>query len=199
MTQPGRHKNILRCLEKEACPIKIFFYFEGMKKNLIITIGAGIILACLLAGCESNSKDKDSSAPPNDKDELNISSAVMLGQHKGIEVGLGLLSGWLGGCVAQSGPPVVFLALARGWEKDAFRANLMAYFLALNVVALLAYWRLDLLTRPGMTLSLAALPSALLAVALGLWIKRRVDETAFRRIVLVVVILVGLAGLLLRG
>ncbi len=54
-----------------------------MKRNFIITIGAGIFLACLLAGCEGNSNSsKDSSSLPNDKDELNISAAVMLGPHK---------------------------------------------------------------------------------------------------------------------
>lgn len=119
---------------------------------------------------------------------------IRLTEGKTIEVGLGLLSGWLGGCIAQSGPPVVFLALARGWAKDAFRGNLMAYFCVLNLVALLAYWRLHLLTVTSFTFSAAALVPALLMSALGIWVKDRVNETRFRMTVLIIVILVGLAG-----
>ncbi len=121
---------------------------------------------------------------------------IRLTNGKPIEVLLGLLSGWLGGCIAQSGPPVVFLALARGWAKEAFRANLMAYFFVLNLIGLLAYWRLHLLTQTSVTLSAAALLPALLMSALGLWIKDRVNEVRFRFIVLMIVILVGLAGFL---
>ena len=121
---------------------------------------------------------------------------IRLIKGNSVEAALGLLSGWLGGCIAQSGPPVVFLALARGWAKDAFRANLMAYFFVLNIFAVLAYWRLHLITPASLKLSAAALCPALLMSALGLWIKDRVNESLFRVIVLIIVILVGLAGLI---
>jgi len=118
---------------------------------------------------------------------------------KFIEAAFGLLSGWLGGCIAQSGPPVVFLALAQGWKKEAFRANLTAYFLVLNIIACLAYWKLDLFSTKGLKLSAVALVPALLMLGLGLRIKNRVNETAFRSIVLAIIILVGLAGLIPFG
>ena len=124
---------------------------------------------------------------------------IRISDNKVVEVGLGILSGWLGGCVSQSGPPVVFLGLARGWSKETFRANLTAYFFVLNAVAILAYWRLHLLALPGLKLTGVALIPALLMSALGLWIKNRVNESAFRLTVLAIVILVGLAGLIPRG
>ena len=124
-----------------------------------------------------------------------VKAPIRLGEGKSIEASLGLLSGWLGGCITQSGPPVVFLALARGWAKDAFRSNLMAYFFILNIIAVLSYWQLHLITPHCLTFSAAALCPALLMSALGLWIKDRVNERIFRLAVLIIIILVGLAGL----
>lgn len=124
---------------------------------------------------------------------------IRLSGGKFIEAALGLLSGWLGGCIAQSGPPVVFLALARGWKKDAFRANLTAYFFVLNAIAVLAYWQLNLFSTAGLKLSAVAVVPALLVLALGLRIKNRVNEATFRVIVLTIIILVGLSGLIPFG
>ncbi len=66
---------------------------------------------------------------------------------------------------------MVFLALARGWAKDTFRANLMAYFFVLNLISILAYWQLKLLTPASITLAAAALLPALLIALLGFRIR----------------------------
>lgn len=53
-----------------------------MKKNTLFTVVAGILLVFLLAGCEDDTGRKDSSSSGNGPDDLNISSAIMLGPHK---------------------------------------------------------------------------------------------------------------------
>jgi len=121
---------------------------------------------------------------------------IRLSEGKSVEVVLGLMSGWLGGCVSQSGPPVVFLALARGWAKDAFRGNLMAYFFVINIISVIAYWRFNLLTKTSITYSIFALFPALLMSVIGIWIKNRVNEATFRVTVLITIIVVGVAGLI---
>ena len=122
-------------------------------------------------------------------------AAISIRASRGAEVGIGLFSGWLGGCIGQAGPPFVVYALARGWEKEPFRVNSMAYFAPMNAMAMLSYWQLQLLSPRTFTLTLAALLPALLASALGLWIKTRVNEATFRRLAIGLILLVGLAGL----
>jgi uncharacterized membrane protein YfcA len=123
---------------------------------------------------------------------------VRLPQAPIVDAGLGLLSGWLGGCIAQSGPPVVFLALARGWHKDTFRGNLMAYFFVLSAAAVLAYAWLGRITPTALLYCAAALVPAFLMSLLGVWIKNRINDATFRTVVLVVIILVGVVGLVRR-
>ena len=122
-------------------------------------------------------------------------AAASIRASRGAEVGIGLFSGWLGGCIGQAGPPFIMYALARGWEKEPFRVNSMAYFTPLNVVAILSYWQLHLLSARTFTLTLAALLPVLLASVCGLWIKGRVNETTFRKLAIGLILLVGLAGL----
>jgi uncharacterized membrane protein YfcA len=121
--------------------------------------------------------------------------AIALHESRGTEIGVGLFSGWLGGCIAQSGPPFIVYALARRWEKEPFRVNSMAFFTPLSAIAMLSYWRLNLLSAQTFVLTLAALVPALLASAVGLWIKTRVNETTFRMLAIGLILLVGVIGL----
>jgi len=123
---------------------------------------------------------------------------IRLPEGRAIDAVFGLLSGWLGGIISQGGPPAVFLALARGWGKETFRVHLMAYFFVINAISVLAYWYLGMYNARGITLSAAALVPVILMTTLGIWIKNRVDEQRFRTTVLVMVVLVGLAGIVLH-
>jgi uncharacterized membrane protein YfcA len=108
-------------------------------------------------------------------------------------VPIGLVSGLLNGSMGMAGPPVILFFANQGVEKATFRANLVAYFTAVNLVTVPAYLLGGLITRPVATYAALLLP----ALAVGLWagigLARRVDEQAFRRVVLLVV---GGAGLL---
>jgi uncharacterized membrane protein YfcA len=119
---------------------------------------------------------------------------LRLREHPAVDLGTGLLSGWLGGCISQSGPPMVVYALARGWAKEAFRANLMAYFFVMNLFALGAYWQFGLLSARCVTLAALAVVPALAVSWVGLLVKNRISERHFRLAVLVIILLVGVAG-----
>jgi uncharacterized membrane protein YfcA len=120
---------------------------------------------------------------------------VKVGEHRLAESGVGLLSGLFGGSTSMSGPPVVILGLSRGWEKEKFRANLLAYFAALNAVAIISYWRLGLLGRGNLMVAMLTLVPAAAASLVGVWLKNRVGEDHFRVGVLAVILLVSLIGL----
>lgn len=119
-----------------------------------------------------------------------------LTDRRGTYLGVGFISGLLGGSISESGPPVVVLGMAQGWSKEMFRATLLAYFLVLSLVASLSFFSLGLLTtRHAMTAAVAIMPTSL-AAYLGVLVKNRMSEQVFQRAVLVIILLVGLIGLI---
>jgi uncharacterized protein len=127
---------------------------------------------------------------------LLVRVKVRFPKHRATEPAIGFLSGMLGGSISSPGPPVVVYALARNWTKDVFRSSLMAYFLCLAGGGAVCYLAYGMVTRRTLLVALAALLPAFIASRLGVRLKRHIDEDSFRRIVLVVILLVGICGLL---
>ena len=121
---------------------------------------------------------------------------VRFPDHPATEPLIGLLSGMLGGGISESGPPVVVYGLARGWPKDVFRSSLLAYFLCLSVMAALSYVAYGMVTGSMLLLSLAAFVPAFAASRLGVRLKQRINEQAFRLTVLATILAVSICGLL---
>lgn len=108
---------------------------------------------------------------------------------------IGLASGLLGGSTSMSGPPVVLFFSNQNVDKPAFRANLNLYFILLACVTLPAQLVAGLLTRQVATYLLWFSPALLVGTLAGMWLARRVDEQAFRRLTLLVVIATGLSAI----
>ncbi len=102
----------------------------------------------------------------------------------------------LGGSISESGPPVVVYGLSRDWAKDVFRSSLLAYFLCLAAAAAISYAVLGMIHSWLLELALVGVLPALAAAYLGVWLKQRISEPAFRLAVLATVIAVGIVGLL---
>jgi uncharacterized membrane protein YfcA len=111
---------------------------------------------------------------------------------------VGLMSGVLTGLFGTGGPPLIFYYRLRGLDKAAFRGNLMAIFLLMTVVRVPSYAAFGLITAPRLWSSLAVFP----AVLAGAWIGNRVhlsiEEPAFRRLVSLALVLIGLVLLAQR-
>ena len=116
--------------------------------------------------------------------------------HAATEPLIGLVSGMLGGSISESGPPVVVYGLSRDWAKDVFRSSLLAYFLCLSAAAALSYVVLGMVTGRMLLLAASGLLPALAAARLGLLVKQRINERAFRLTVLATIIVVSVSGLL---
>jgi uncharacterized membrane protein YfcA len=110
----------------------------------------------------------------------------------------GLVSGILTGLFGTGGPPLIFYYHLGGAAKAAFRGNLMAIFLLKTFIRVPSYGMAGLITAPRLWSSLAVLP----AIAFGAWLGHRIhvrlDEVTFRRLVSVMLLLLGLL-ILLRG
>ena len=113
-----------------------------------------------------------------------------------IEFFIGLLSGFLSGSTAQSGPPVVIYGLARQWDKDVFRSTLLVYFFGLSVMTLIWYFYMDMLTSKAALTAMISVPPALIVSSVGIHLKNKINEKIFRRVVLFIIMCVGAMGMI---
>lgn len=106
---------------------------------------------------------------------------------------VGLAGGFLGGLAGLSGALLVLWTEFRDLPKDARRGLLQSFNLAVLAVALAAHvaaGRLD--AQTGLAVA-AALPGTLAGAWLGARVYRRLGDGDYRRIVLVLLLIAGLA------
>jgi uncharacterized membrane protein YfcA len=102
-----------------------------------------------------------------------------------------LLSGLLGGSTSLSGPPVILFFANQGVDKRRFRANLIAYFTLLNIGSIATFGLFGLLGREVAVATAWYLPALLAGSLCGMWVARRINDRVFRRVVLVLIALIG--------
>jgi len=105
---------------------------------------------------------------------------------------VGVISGLLNGSTAMSGPPVILFFTNQDVNKKVFRANLVAYFITLNLVTIPIFIIAGLMSREVVNYAFLFLPGMVLGALTGIKISHRVEEKSFKRIVLVIVMVVGL-------
>ncbi len=103
----------------------------------------------------------------------------------------GLVSGLLTGLFGTGGPPLVLHYRLLGVDKAAFRGNLMALFLIMTTVRLPTYVVLGLVTPPRLVAAAAVLPAVALGATLGHRIHLDLSERAFRRLVSLSLVALG--------
>ncbi len=121
---------------------------------------------------------------------------VRLSNERAAMIPVGLLSGLLNGLMTFSGPPVIILLANQGAERDEFRANLSMYFLGLNVVTIPMLVAGGLLTGEILRRSAGLLPFVALGAGAGALLSRRIPQAHFRRGVLILLGLLGIASVL---
>ena len=103
----------------------------------------------------------------------------------------GLAAGVLSGALNTAGPPTLIYATLRGWQRDAFRANMQLFFTAVGAFTVIGFAATGLITSATLQLNLMlALP-----LAVGAWLGNRlcsrVDQLTFRRGVLLALLAMG--------
>lgn len=106
----------------------------------------------------------------------------------------GLMSGFLNTSTGMAGPPAVLLFSAREYATQVFRGSLTAFFYLISITGFVALINQGLVGRRQLGLALAMLPAALIGTYAGQRLIRRVSPETFRRIVLFLLIVTGLAG-----
>lgn len=107
-------------------------------------------------------------------------------------VPVGLFSGFSSFVAHAGGPPITAYFLTLKLEKVAFVSTSVIFFTSVNYLKLIPYGWLGQLSAANLATALALAPLALLGVGLGAWANRRISDTWFRRIVLVLLTATGL-------
>ncbi len=107
----------------------------------------------------------------------------------------GFLGGLLGGAYNTSGPPVILYADTQNWPPERFKSNLQGYFIVISLQVLIGHFLAGDF-RPDVLRWLPyAFPAVLLGLLAGALLDRRIPLLLFRRIVLVMLIVMGLVNL----
>jgi len=108
-----------------------------------------------------------------------------------LEAFIGLIGGVLGGAASVSGAiPSMWLSL-RPWTKTQTRAVLQPYNVAIlsTTVCLLAFK--GAYDRTALNALLITIPSGLIAAQIGIMVFRRLSDTGFRRLLILLTLLMG--------
>ncbi len=104
----------------------------------------------------------------------------------------GSLGGVLGGAFNTSGPPVILYVTLKDWDKDAIKASLQVFFVAISLTAIPLHVVAGNIRTEHLPLAGAGLPALLGGVWVGTKVYDRIDSEAFRKVVLVGLAVMGL-------
>jgi uncharacterized membrane protein YfcA len=108
----------------------------------------------------------------------------------------GVISGTLNGLTSTGGPPVILFLSNQGVGKVAFRANLITYFLFLNIATLPIFLAGGLLSLSIVRYAAVFAPVVALGTLAGSRLIRHVPEKIFRILTLIIVMLAGVVAIL---
>ena len=106
--------------------------------------------------------------------------------------GFGFLAGLLSGAYNTGGPPAVIYGNTRRWSPAEFKSNLQSFFLLNDVLVITGHAVSHHLTPVVWANYWLALPALALGLVAGLSLERLVHPAAFRKIVLLLLIVAGL-------
>lgn len=107
--------------------------------------------------------------------------------------GVGFLNGVLCGLTGLPGFIITVWCQLRGWTKDTQRAVFQPVMLAAIVMTAISFTLSGIVTAETMKLYLFGLPAMLAGLLLGFRLYGRLDDAAFRRLVLLLLFFAGLA------
>ena len=109
---------------------------------------------------------------------------------------LGFVSGVLNTSTSTNGPPLVFLLKSRSMDAATFRATLNTVFSIANIGALILFLGSGKMTEENLVGAAFALPALALTLRIGYAMRKRVNEEAFTRLVVGLMLLSGASVLI---
>jgi len=119
---------------------------------------------------------------------------VVAGGGRAADAAVGFVGGVMGGLASLSGPAPTIWVQLRGWTKNEQRGVNQPFNMTILATALLAAGVAGLLDRTFWIWAVITVPVSLVGARIGLMLYGRVNDAAFRQLVLV---LLGLSGMTL--
>ncbi len=104
---------------------------------------------------------------------------------------VGFFAGIFGGAYNTNGPPIVIYGSMRRWSPELFRATLQAYFISISALIVVGHGLAGLWTPTVLSLFAMLLPLAVLMVFAGKLAIKWLPQAAFRRIVYIFLVVIG--------
>lgn len=108
------------------------------------------------------------------------------------DVGIGILNGILGGLTGLAGPVITIWCQLRGWRKDEQRAIFQPVILAAFALTAVSLTVNGTVTLDLVKIYLMGLPLLAAGVWVGLRLYGHLDDAAFRKVILVMLLVSGL-------
>jgi uncharacterized membrane protein YfcA len=118
-------------------------------------------------------------------------------KHPAWAFAFGFVGGILSGAYNVAGPAAVIYGNCRRWSPDEFRSNLQAFFLINDAFVLINHGLAGNLQPIVWSYYLVALPAILLGIFFGLKLDRRINPDVFRKLVQMLLIVMGIRLILL--
>jgi len=104
----------------------------------------------------------------------------------------GAMGGLMGGISTIWGPPITMYFVMLKLPKDVFVRSIGFAWFAFSVPLVFAYWRNGIVTGNVVYLSLYACIPGMIGIRIGEVIRERIDQSTFRKVMLVMLMLIGL-------
>lgn len=108
----------------------------------------------------------------------------------------GFLGGMLGGAYNTAGPPMILYADTQDWPPERFKSNLQGFFIFNSAQVLIGHYLAGNYQPEVLHWLPYALPAIMVGLLAGALLDRHIPPLLFRRIVLVLLIVMGLVNLL---
>ena len=109
------------------------------------------------------------------------------------DIGIGFFNGLLGGLTGLTGIIVTVWSQLRGWPKDVQRTVFQPVNLAAIVVSAVSLTIAGAVTAETIKLYVVGLPAVLAGMWTGLKLYGKLDDAAFRKVLLLLLLVSGLA------
>ena len=113
------------------------------------------------------------------------------GDGRGVNAGVGLLGGIMGGLGGLTGPVPALWAVLKGWDRHTQRSIIQGFNLAMQVLTMITYLVSGTVTWEALGLFPVVAVSVLVPTLIGIRLYRRFSDQAFRKVVLGMLALSG--------
>ncbi len=104
----------------------------------------------------------------------------------------GFIAGIMTGSFAIPGPPVILYGTARNWSPKVFKSTLQSFFMFTASASSIGHIIRGDFTPEVLRLYLYAIPGVLIGTYLGIYLGDKVDPAVFRKIVLLLLVILGI-------